>query len=93
MHEMLAKLQMIDDALRGQWKREGSACKTDAFLDRATSAVSTSVRIRTPSSSFGGCPLSQEHHSCNAAEPSGKNSAATGLLSFTSPAQQSWPNW
>jgi len=27
------------------------------------------VRIRTPSSSFGGCPLSQEHHSCKAAEP------------------------
>jgi hypothetical protein len=31
---------------------------------RHLSAVSTSVRIRTPSSSFGGCPLSQEHHSC-----------------------------
>jgi hypothetical protein len=26
------------------------------------------VRIRTPSSSFGGCVLSQERHSCNAAE-------------------------
>lgn len=43
--------------------------KTGAFLDRATSAVSTSVRIRTPSSSFGGCPLSQEHRSRIAAEP------------------------
>ena len=43
--------------------------KTGAFLGRATSAFSTSVRIRTPSSSFGGCPLSQEHHSCKAAEP------------------------
>ena len=43
--------------------------KTGAFLGRATSAMSTSVRIRTPSSSFGGCPLSQEHHSCKAAEP------------------------
>ena len=53
-----------------------SAYKADAFLSRATSAISTSVRIRTPCCSFGGCPLSQEHHSCNAAEPLPKNSAA-----------------
>ena len=42
--------------------------KADTFLIRATSAISTSVRIRTPSSSFGGCLLPQEHRSCNAAE-------------------------
>ncbi len=41
--------------------QHASAYKTDAFLSRATSAVSTSVRIRTPSSGFGGHPLSQEH--------------------------------
>ena len=47
----------------------GSAYKADAFLSRATSAISTSVRIRTPCGSFGGCLLSQERHSCNAAGP------------------------
>lgn len=40
--------------------QHASAYKTDAFLSRATSAVSTSVRIRTPSSGFGDYPLSQE---------------------------------
>jgi hypothetical protein len=39
----------------------GSAYRADAFLSRATSAISTSVRIRTPSSGFGNHPLSQEH--------------------------------
>ena len=35
--------------------------KTGAFLSRATSAQSTSARSRTPSASFGGWLLSQEH--------------------------------
>jgi hypothetical protein len=35
--------------------------KTGAFLSRATSASSTSARSRTPSASFGGWLLSQEH--------------------------------
>ena len=42
-------------------RQYGSAYKADAFLSRATSAISTSVRIRTPSSGFGNHPLSQEH--------------------------------
>ena len=35
--------------------------KTGALLSRATSASSTSARSRTPSASFGGWLLSQEH--------------------------------
>lgn len=67
----IGRMKDIRGSLQGRRldsHQHASAYKADAFLDRATSAVSTSVRIRTPSSSFGGCVLSQERHSCNAAE-------------------------
>jgi hypothetical protein len=59
-----------DDWIRTSMSsRKTSTGEMDAFLSRATSAISTSVRIRTPCGSFGGCLLSQEHHSCKAAWP------------------------
>ena len=53
--------------------------KTGAFLSRATSASSTSARSRTPSASFGGWLLSQEHTRVKVPEPNDSGAVSLPL--------------